>query len=78
VLEILAYLDGAIVADVSAMKKFTTHKLALRSHTIRSLTSDALDHVAGGSLVPVATGFIMRDTVIIRTGAVAAPSDLGR
>ena len=50
-----------------AMKKSTTDKLALRVQTIRLLTHAALDGVAGGSPEPVARGFIMKDTIIIRT-----------
>ena len=53
------------------MKKSTTNKLALRTQTLRLLTSDALGRVAGG--------FIMKDTIIIRTGGnVAAPTDACR
>lgn len=50
------------------MKK-TTRKLALRTETIRSLTHEALTDVVGG--------FLMKDTIIIRTGnpVVAGPSD---
>ena len=51
-----------------AMKKSTTSKLTLRTQVIRQLTNDVLDRVAGG--------FIMKDTIIIRTsGIVAAPDD---
>lgn len=45
------------------MHKPTRNKLALRPQTIRLLTDEALGRVAGG--------FIMKDTIIIRTGAVA-------
>ena len=38
-------------------------QLALRPQTIRLLTDDALGRIAGG--------FIMKDTIIIRTGGVA-------
>jgi hypothetical protein len=51
------------------MKKSTTHKLALRTQTLRQLSQDALAGVAGG--------FLMKDTIIIRTsGVVAGPTDL--
>ena len=56
--------DGAPVAIPSAMHKPTPKKLALRPSTIRSLTEEALGRVAGG--------FIMKDTIIIRTSGVAA------
>jgi len=46
------------------MHKPTPKKLALRPSTIRSLTEEALGRVAGG--------FIMKDTIIIRTSGVAA------
>lgn len=46
------------------MHKSTPRKLALRPQTVRLLTDEALGRVAGG--------FIMKDTIIIRTGAVAA------
>ena len=56
------------------MKKSTT-RLTLRTQTIRQLTSEAL-HQAGGGVEPVVTGFIMKDTIIIRTsGVVASPSE---
>jgi hypothetical protein len=45
------------------MHKSPPRKLALRPLTIRTLTDEALGRVAGG--------FIMKDTIIIRTGAVA-------
>jgi hypothetical protein len=45
------------------MHKSTPSKLALRPQTLRLLTEEALGCVAGG--------FIMKDTVIVRTGAVA-------
>lgn len=51
-----------------AMKKSTTHKLSLRSHTIRLLTDASLDRIVGGNLEPIADGFIMKDTIIVRTG----------
>ena len=41
------------------MKKTTSPKLSLRTQTIRQLSTDALGQVAGG--------FIMKDTIIIRT-----------
>lgn len=53
------------------MKKLTTHKLALRTQTVRLLAPEALDRVAGG--------FIMQDTIIIRTsGIVPGPTEAGR
>jgi hypothetical protein len=61
--------DGAAVAASGGMKKPTTQKLALRTQTLRQLTQDALAGVAGG--------FLMKDTIIIRTsGVVAGPTDL--
>lgn len=61
-------LDGAAVAQWGVMKKSTIGKLALRTQTIRLLSEQALDRVAGG--------FIMKDTIIIRTGGiVAAPTE---
>jgi hypothetical protein len=45
------------------MHKSTPRKLALRPQTIRLLTDEALGRVAGG--------FIMKDTIIIRTGGLA-------
>lgn len=51
-----------------AMKKSTSRKLALGAQTIRLLTSEKLDRIAGGNLQPIANGFIMKDTIIIRTG----------
>ena len=45
------------------MHKSTPRKLALRPQTIRLLTDDALSHVAGG--------FIMKDTIIVRTSGLA-------
>jgi hypothetical protein len=58
------------------MKKSTARKLALRTQTIRLLTDASLGHVAGGGLEPVVTGFIMKDTIIIRTGGIApAPTE---
>ena len=47
------------------MKKSTSNKLTLRTQVIRQLTPDVLDRVAGG--------FIMKDTVIIRTSTRVAP-----
>ena len=60
------------------MKK-STSKLALRTQTIRLLTSEALDHIVGGVAgEPAAPGFIMRDTIIIKTSGIVAPADGGR
>lgn len=50
------------------MKKSTARKLPLRVQTIRVLSHETLDLVAGGGLEPAPHGFIMRDTIIIRTG----------
>lgn len=50
------------------MKKTTTDKLTLQGQTIRLLTAHALDRIAGGNRDPIANGFIMKDTIIIRTG----------
>jgi hypothetical protein len=56
------------VQQVLAMKKSNTSKLTLRTQVIRQLTSDVLARVDGG--------FIMKDTIIIRTGTrVAAPTE---
>ena len=50
------------------MKKSNASKLALRTQVIRQLTNDVLARVEGG--------FIMKDTIIIRTsGVVAAPTE---
>ena len=55
----------------NAMKKPTTPKLALRTQTLRLLAPETLDRVAGG--------FIMKDTIIIRTsGIVPGPTEAGR
>lgn len=59
--------DGAAVAIPVGMKK-STHKLSLRAQTIRLLSSNALGRVAGGNPQPAPDGFIMKDTIIIRTG----------
>jgi len=50
--------------------KRSTNKLALRAQTLRLLTSNALGAVAGGGNEPAPTGFIMKDTIIIRTSGV--------
>jgi hypothetical protein len=54
------------------MKKTTHPKLSLRTQTVRQLSTEALGQVAGG--------FIMKDTIIIRTsgGIIAPPADVGR
>ena len=44
---------------LAGMKKTTRSKLSLRTQTVRQLSTDALGQVAGG--------FIMKDTIIIRT-----------
>ena len=51
-----------------SMKKTTTPKLTLQSQTVRLLTPDALGRIVGGEREPIANGFIMKDTIIIRTG----------
>jgi hypothetical protein len=48
-----------------AMKKSTSNKLTLRTQVIRQLTNDVLDRVAGG--------FIMKDTIIVKTSTRIAP-----
>jgi hypothetical protein len=50
------------------MKRSTTHKLALRPQILRLLADDRLDHIAGGGAERVVNGFIMKDTIIVRTG----------
>lgn len=51
------------------MKKTTTKKLALTTDTLRAMTSEPLARVVGGSLqAPAQPGFIMKDTIIVRTG----------
>jgi hypothetical protein len=53
------------------MKKLSTPKLALRTQTLRVLAPEALDRVGGG--------FIMKDTIIIRTsGIVPGPTEVDR
>jgi hypothetical protein len=52
-----------------AMKKSITYKLALNTQTIRLLTSDTLDRIVGGNLGPIADGFIMKDSIIVRTSS---------
>lgn len=51
-----------------AMKRSTTHKIALRPQTLRLLASDELDRVAGAGAERIVNGFLMKDTIIIRTG----------
>jgi hypothetical protein len=53
------------------MKKSTTKRLTLRTQTLRALTSEALDLVAGGNAEPPANGFIMKDTSFVRTSGFA-------
>jgi hypothetical protein len=67
--EIAKTIGGTAVATQVAMKKSTSRKLVLRSQAIRQLTTEALDRVAGG--------FIMKDTIIIRTGGIVAPPTQG-
>jgi hypothetical protein len=50
-----------------AMKKQTSRKLVLQTQTIRLLSGNALGQVVGGSLHVNVPGFIMKDTIIIRT-----------
>jgi hypothetical protein len=49
------------------MKKTNHKKLALSTDTIRVLTNDHLARAVGGSLDPAPLGFIMKDTIIVRT-----------
>ena len=49
------------------MKKTTRPKLALKTETIRILAAGTLAQVVGGSHVDPINGFIMKDTIIIRT-----------
>ena len=54
------------------MKKSATRKLPLHAQTIRLLGHETLDlivgGIAGGNPEVAPHGFIMKDTVIIRTG----------
>jgi hypothetical protein len=43
-------------------------KLALTSQTIGVLSPDELTQVAGGTIQPIEQGFIMKDSIIVRTG----------
>jgi hypothetical protein len=61
-----------------AMKKSTRSKLTLRAQTIRLLTHEALGGVAGGNTEPAPAGFIMKDTIIIRTSGIVSPSETCR
>lgn len=56
--------------EVSVMKKKTDRKLILRTQTLRTLTEETLRGVVGG--------FIMKDTIIIRTGNPFVPGDVER
>jgi hypothetical protein len=48
-------------------RKTTTKPLALRTRTLRTLTTDECRSVVGGVQQPgLPAGFIMRDTVIVR------------
>ena len=53
------------------MKKSTTSKLTLRAQTLRLLTSEEHHQVGGGNGEPAVPGFIMKDTIIIRTSGFA-------
>ena len=53
------------------MKKSTTKKLMLRAQTTRLLTHEVLDRIAGGNIEPSVNGFIMKDSIIVRTGGIA-------
>jgi hypothetical protein len=59
--------EGIPLALEAAMTKTTRQKLSLRTQTIRVLTSDDLGRVVGGVAQPAPQGFIMKDTIIIRT-----------
>ena len=59
---------GTPLALKPCMKKTPAKKLALRSQTVRALTAMDVGSVAGGLVQPALHGFIMQDTVIIRTG----------
>jgi hypothetical protein len=50
------------------MKRSTPQKLALRPQILRLLASDQLDPIAGGGAERVGDRFIMKDTIIVRTG----------
>jgi hypothetical protein len=52
------------------LNKKSNRKLVLRTQTLRTLTEENLRTVVGG--------FIMRDTVIIRTGNPFVPGDVER
>jgi hypothetical protein len=64
--EMVAPGTGPRVARAPRMKKSTT-KLSLRSQTIRLLQDDKLAGVVGGTLEPIQHGFIMKDSIIIKT-----------
>jgi hypothetical protein len=49
------------------MKKTSTKKLSLRTQTIRALTASESSGVVGGTLQPLPQGFIMKDSIIVRT-----------
>ncbi|HKE14161.1 MAG TPA: hypothetical protein VKB80_04840 [Kofleriaceae bacterium] len=50
------------------MKKTHTKKLSLRTQTVRALTAVEVGIAVGGVVQPAAPhGFIMKDTIIIRT-----------
>lgn len=50
------------------MKKYRTAKLMLHTQTLRLLSHESLDRVAGGDLTdPPENGFIMKDSIIVRT-----------
>jgi hypothetical protein len=58
----------ALVLHIRFAMKRSTRKLALHVQTIRKLDHEALEHVSGGNPQPEVRGFIMKDTIIIRTG----------
>jgi hypothetical protein len=74
-LKSLRHLGGAAVALPVTMKKSIASKLTLRTETIRLLADDVLGRVAGGN-EPIENGFIMKDSIIIRTGGIVrAPTE---
>jgi hypothetical protein len=49
------------------MKRIPKQKLSLKTQTIGVLSTEALAQVGGGSFQPVEQGFIMKDSVIVKT-----------